>query len=166
MDDQAHLVTMTIALKYGSFSKEEREALVETFRNSQLGQVRIDEAIVTNLGIGGPGGLPISFDIWLNIIEGAVGGTAAGLLTVAITAGIKPVLKIAGRNLMRLVAVIHKDETEPVSYIADPQAAGEALEAMPADYEETISTESRLRVWRDGRWQREETMTRRVEGRS
>jgi hypothetical protein len=164
MDHQAHLVTMTIGLKYGSFSDDERKALVEAFRNSQLGQVRIDEAIVTNLGIGGPGGLPISFDIWLNMIEGAVGGTAAGLLTIAITSGIKPVLKVAGRNLMRLMAVIHKDETEPVTYIADPEAVDQALEAMSVDYEEVISTEFRLRIWRDGRWQREETMTRRVKG--
>ena len=164
MDDQAHLVTMTIRLKYGSFSDAERKALVEAFRGTQLGQIRIDEAIVTNLGIGGPGGLPISFDVWLNIIEGAVGGTAAGLLTIAITSGIKPVLRVAGRNLKRLVAVIHKDETEPVTYTADPDAADQALGAMPADYEEVISTESRLRVWKDGRWQHEETITRSVKG--
>jgi hypothetical protein len=66
---------------------------------------------------------------------------------------------------MRLVAVIHKDESVPVTYIADPHTADEALEAMPADYEETIRTESRVRIWRDGRWEHEETTTRTVKGR-
>jgi len=60
MGEQAHLAQLVIRLKYGRFSDEDRGAIIEAFRDSQLGQVRIDEAIVTNLGIGGPGGLPIT----------------------------------------------------------------------------------------------------------
>lgn len=70
MAEGAHLVQLTIRLKFGAFSDGERKEIVEAFRHSELGQVRIDEAIVTNLGIGGPGGLPIEFDIWLTILEG------------------------------------------------------------------------------------------------
>jgi hypothetical protein len=156
MSDRAHLVQLTIRLKFGTFSTEERRAIVEEFRNSELGQVRIDEAIVTNLGIGGPGGLPVEFDIWLTIIEGAAGA----LLATAIASGIAPVIRIVGKRIVRLVAVIHKDEGEPVTYIADPNEAQHALDAMPADYEETIRSESHTRIWRAGRWERQESNTR------
>ena len=160
MADQAHLAQLVIRLKFGRFSDEDRKAIIEAFRESQLGQVRIDEAIVSNLGIGGPGGLPITFEVWLTIVE----GTAAGLLTYAIASGIKPVVKIVGKQLVRLVTVVHKDEDEPVTYLAEPGEANKALDAMPADFEETVRTESRTRIWRDGRWQHEETTTRTVRG--
>lgn len=160
MADRAHLVQLTIRLKFGTFSDDDRKAIVGGFRGSELGQVRIDEAIVSNLGIGGPGGLPITFDVWLTIFEGA----AAGLLTMAIASGITPVLRIVGKRIVRLVAVIHKDEGEPVTYLADPSEANEALDAMPADYEETIKTESRTRMWRNGRWEHYESTTRSTRG--
>ena len=161
MADQAHLVQLTIRLKFGTFTDEQRKAIVEAFRGSELGQVRIDEPIVLNLGIGGPGGLPITFDVGITILE----GTAAGLLTVAITSGIKPVLKVVGNQIMRLVTVVHKDEAEPHTYIAEADDADEALAALPADYEETIHTDSRTRVWRDGRWEHEETTSRTLRAR-
>jgi triacylglycerol esterase/lipase EstA (alpha/beta hydrolase family) len=156
MTDQAHLVQLTIRLKFGTFTDEQRKAIVEAFRGSELGQVRIDEPIVLNLGIGGPGGLPITFDVWITILE----GTAAGLLTVAITSGLKPVLKVIGNQIMRLVTTVHQDEAEAVTYIAQPEDADDALAALPADYEETLRTESRTRVWRNGRWEHEETTSR------
>lgn len=160
MAEQAHMAQLVIRLRFGRFSDEDRKTIIEAFRESELGQVRIDEAIVTNLGIGGPGGLPITFEVWLTIAE----GTAAGLLTYAIASGIKPVVKIAGNQLMRLVAVVHKNEDEPVTYLAESGEANTALEALPADYDETIQTESRTRIWRDGRWQHDETTTRKVRG--
>lgn len=156
MADQAHLAQLVIRLKFGQFSDEDRKSITDAFRGSQLGQVRIDEAIVTNLGIGGPGGLPLTFDVWLNVAE----GTASGLLTYVIASAIKPVLKIAGKRLVQLITAVHKDESEPVTYIAQPADVSKALEAMPADYEEAIRTESRTRIWRDGRWEHYEQTTR------
>jgi len=85
-------------------------------------------------------------------------------LTYAIASGIKPVVKIVGKQLVRLVAVVRKNEVEPVTYLAEPGEANTALEAMPADYDETIRTESRTRIWRGGRWQHDETTTRTVRG--
>lgn len=152
MDEQAHLVQLAIRLQFGHFSDSERQAIFAAFGESNLGEVRIDEQVVANLGAGGSGDLPIAFEIWLNI----AGGTAAGLLTIAISKGIAPVLKIFGRRIVRLQAAIHKDEGEPVTYLAELPAAEKALDAMPADYEETVRTESRTRIWNDGRWERYE----------
>ena len=158
---EPHLIQIAFRLKFGRFTDDERQAIVDTFRESDLGQVRIDEVIASNLGIGGPGGLPIEFDVWLNIGQQAAGA----LLALAIAKGIAPALKIVGKRIVRLVAVVRKGEAEPVTYIADPGDVQEALDAMPADYEETIQTESRLRVWRNGRWEHNETTTRNIQGR-
>jgi hypothetical protein len=161
-DDLSQLqnIQLRFSAKFGTFSDDERKAIVDALRTSHLGEVRLDEAIVSNLGIGGPGGLPITIDVWLNIWE----GTAAALLAVAITKGIAPVVKIVQKRLARLVAVVHKDESEPVTYIADPPEVLNALDAMPADYEITIRTESRTRVWRHGRWEHYESTTRTERG--
>ena len=51
------------------FTDDERKAIVDAVGKSYLREVRLDEAIVSNLGIGGPGGLPITIDVWLNIGE-------------------------------------------------------------------------------------------------
>ncbi len=159
---QLQNIQIRFSTKFGMFTDDERKAIIDAVGKSYLGQVRLDEAIVSNLGIGGPGGLPITIDVWLNIGE----GTVAGLLAVAITKGIAPVVKIVQKRLVRLVALVHSGDSEPVAYIAEPGEALKALDAMPADYEVSIRTESRTRAWRDGRWEHEETTTIRVEGRS
>jgi hypothetical protein len=159
---QLQNIQIRFSATFGMFTDDERKAIIDAVGKSHLGQVRLDEAIVSNLGIGGPGGLPITIDVWLNIGE----GTAAALLAVAITKGIALVVKIVQKRLVRLVALVHSGDSKPVTYIAEPVDVLEALDAMPADYEVTIRTESRTRVWRDGRWEHEETTTRRVEGQS
>lgn len=157
---QLHNIQLRFSAKFGTFTDDERKAIVEAVGESYLGEVRLDEAIVQNLGIGGPGGLPITVDVWLNIWE----GTAAALLAVAIRKGIAPVIKVVQKRLVRLVAMVHMDESEPVTYFVDPPDVLNALDAMPADYEVTIRTESRTRVWRDGRWERYESTTREERG--
>jgi hypothetical protein len=159
-NDRSQNIQIRFSAKFGTFTDIERKAIVDAVGKSYLGEVRLDEAIVSNLGIGGPGGLPITIDVWLNIGE----ATAASLLAVAIRKGIAPVAKILHKRLVRLVALVHRDESEPVTYIAGPPEIESALEAMPADYEVTIRTESRTRVWRDGRWEHYESTARTESG--
>ena len=161
-DDLSQLqnIQLRFSAKFGTFTDDERKAIVDAVGKSYLGEVRLDEAIVQNLGIGGPGGLPITVDVWLNIWE----GTASALLAVAIMKGIAPVVRIVQKRLVRLVAVVHQNESEPVTYFVDPPDELNALDAMPADYEVTIRTESRTRVWRDGRWEQYEATTRTERG--
>ncbi len=153
---EAYRIQLTVRLALGMFPDDDRKAIVAAFRDSDLGQVRIDEAVVTNLGAGGPGGLPITFDVWLNIGEQAAGA----LLALAIAKGIAPVVKIVGRRLARLQAIVHKDDGEPVTFLADQRDAAQALDAMPADYELTVRSESHTRIWRNGKWDHFESDTR------
>ncbi|TMC54238.1 MAG: hypothetical protein E6J20_03975 [Chloroflexi bacterium] len=156
MVDDAHLAQLVIHLKVGKFTDEERSALVNAFRESELGEVRVDEQIVSNLGIGGPGGLPINVDVWLNVAEGA----AAALLAVVIQSGVAVLVKVIGKRLVRLVSTIRTPESKDVTYIVDGPQTIDAVDAIPADYEVAIRTESRTRVWRDGRWERYESTTK------
>ncbi len=114
-----------------------------------------------NLGLGGgPGGLPIDIDVMLNIGQ----QTASQLLAVAIQQGIAPTVRVLHKRIARLTSVVRKDEGEPVRYIVDPPEELKALDAMPADYEVTIRTESRTRTWRDGRWEHYESTTKEERG--
>jgi hypothetical protein len=161
LDLEPQRVQVIIRPKYGTLTDRERKAIVNAVQGTQLGQVRIDEAVVFNLGIGGGlGGLPITVDVWLSIGEGAAGG----LLTLAIARAVAPIVKILHNRIARLVTVVHKDDGEPVRYIVDPPDELQALDAVPADYEVTIRTESRTRVWRDRRWEHYESTTRTESG--
>jgi hypothetical protein len=149
-------IHITLRPGYGTFSEREREAIVKAVQRSGLGEVRIDEAIEFNLGLGGgPGGLPITFDVWLAIGE----GVASGLLTLAITKAIAPIVKIIRHRIARLVVIVRRDTAEPVRYVVNPTEELPALDALPADYEVTIRTESRIRIWKNGRWERYESST-------
>ena len=159
-DVEPYRIQITIRPEYETLTSGERKALEKALRDSHLGIVRIDEAIIVNLGRGGVGGVPLTIDVWLNIGEGA----AAILLAAAVTKGITPIIKVLRKRIARLVAVVHRgvpeEGNDPVTYIVDPPDELEALEAMPADYEVTTRTESRTVVWRDGRWERHESTTR------
>jgi hypothetical protein len=145
---------VTIRVAFGRLSDEQREALTEAVRGSLLGQVRLDEAIHFNLGIGAAPsdfpGLPITADVFLSVVE----GTAAGLLTIAIREAVRPAFRALRAAINRWVTVVRRDEREPVSYVIEDAADAEAaFDAMPADYEIHTKSETRTRAWRDGRWE-------------
>ncbi len=155
-------IHITVRPRYGTLSEEERRSIIEALQHSDLGQVRIDEAIVFNLGLGGgPGGLPLDIEVFLNIGQQAAGD----LLAVAIRRGIGPIVRILKDRIARLRATIRRgDNEESVRYVVDPPDESEAVDAIPADYEVTIKTESRTRVWRNGRWEHYESTTRTERG--
>jgi hypothetical protein len=93
-------------------------------------------------------------------------GTAAGLLTLAISKTVAPIVKILQGQLAHLITIVHADDAAPVTYVVnDPEEIPQAVDAIPADFEVTTRSETRTRVWRDGRWEHEETTTPRFEGR-
>jgi hypothetical protein len=71
-DPEARRIQINLRLRYGTFTDQERRDIVSALEGIPFGEIRIDEAIVYNLGIGGvPGGIPITIDVWLHIGEGA-----------------------------------------------------------------------------------------------
>ena len=85
----------------------------------------------------------INIDVLLNIGQ----QTASELLAVAIRRGIAPIVRVLRKRIARLITVVHKDEGKLVRYIVDPHVELKGPDAMPADYEMTVRTESRTRVW-------------------
>ena len=107
-------IHITVRPRFGTFSERERMAIGNAVQGSDLGEVRIDEAIEFNLGLGGgPGGLPITIDVWL-FMGGVASGVASGLLTMAITKAIAPIVKIIRHRIATLVVVVRRDNAEPV----------------------------------------------------
>ncbi len=149
---------VTIRPRYGTLSDRDKRAIVLAVAKTNLGQLRIDEAIVYNASLRGPGGLPITIDLWVTAIE-------AGLLADATSAAIRPIVKVLKRRLGYLTIVVHRDEDEPALYVVDDVTeAHAALEAIPADFEIMTHTNTHIRAWRNGRWEKHES--RRVEPRT
>jgi len=66
LNPEMQRVQIVIRPKYGTLAEEDRQAIARELRDTNIGQVRVDEAIVFNAGIGGPGA-PITIDVWLSI---------------------------------------------------------------------------------------------------
>jgi hypothetical protein len=143
-------VILTLQVPYGPLPAETRELLVAELQHVDIGQVRIDDAIVSNLGIGG--GPTINADLIVRIAEGVV----SGVITGAILAAPKIVFKIVKGTFefAQFALNVKSTEAETVTYLLPPDTDEEAaFDAMPADYEVTVRSETRTRVWKDGSWE-------------
>ena len=149
-------VWLTVRVQHGQLLSAERKAIAKALRNSPVGMVRIDEAIVTHLGPSRSSGLPVELDIRLEIYE----EMASWLLGAAIAKAIAPIVKVLSSRMTKLVARVYREDQEPITYIINSPEDMKALDAMPADYEMTMRTRARTVVWRDGGWERHEPMTR------
>ncbi len=163
LDPEMQRVQIVIRPKFGTLTEEQRRDIVDAVRLTNVGMVRVDEAIFFNLGIGaGLGGIPITIDVWISV--GA--GTASGLLTLGIAKAVGPIVKILRAGMSRLVLVVRSDAEESSTYLVNNphDDALSAVEAIPADFEVTTTMETRTRVWRDGRWEHYESTTRQERG--
>lgn len=154
VDDRAHLAQVVFRIQYTTLPEDARRELADAIAGNQLGIVRLDETLTLNLGVGGPGGIPILADVYLNVAEGA----ASGLLTVAIVQALKPAFGALRHRLFRWTTKVVRKDGPTVTYAvqADSANADQSFDVMPADYERVVTSE--FRVWRDGRWQRHESI--------
>jgi hypothetical protein len=115
-------VILTLQVPYGTLPAETRRLLVSELRQVDIGQVRIDEAIVSNLGIGG--GPTINADLIIPIAEGVV----AGIITAAVLAAPKTVFKVVKltSQFAQFALNVRSKESATVTYLLPPETDEEA----------------------------------------
>lgn len=145
-----------------------RQRLRGAATDTELGLLRVDEPIVSNIGIGGGPGF--GAELLIYIAAGTLSGTLSGLLTAGIKDAAKRVFaqlrnRFPHRTLEIKVREEPATEQNPVPTVAytfdsqeiAPDEEEQAFDALPADFEIVIKTRGprqvTVRVWNDGRWQ-------------
>lgn len=141
----------------GNLSPEARAEILSALREVPWRRVWINDVAWINTGaVGGP---TIDF-------TAVVAGTISGVTVVALTALARQVFQIARAYFPFRIVRLRADDKPEFEYLIGPEAdADAAVNAIPADYVATISTERTVRRWRDGRWDLNEIETRQVSGR-